>query len=318
MGVGVFRDNERVPNRCFVRGDGGNVADKLAVSTLARSTQHAARSTLVGYLRLLHPFPVAANGVAAAAFAAVAARGWAGWRTTALLVLAIVGSQAAVGAVNDLRDRDIDALVKPHKPLVSGQVSAAGASVCTGVALLVASVAGAMLGPVSLLLVAAMTAAGLVYDLWLKRTALSFLPYILGLPILPVWAWVCVRDAPPRLWLTYPLGVLVGFGLHLANALPDADRDGTAGVRGLVQVAGRRMSLVLCFGAFAFALVAAVLLAWDTAGMASVVLFVAAAVLLLWAAVAALVRPTVPVLQRNWGVLIGCAICIAGAWLASL
>jgi len=106
----------------------------------------------------------------------------------------------------------------------------------------------------SLLFVLAMTAAGLVYDLWLKRTAVSFLPYIFGLPILPIWAWICVRDAPPRLWLTYPLGVLVGFGLHLANALPDAERDAAGGIRGIVQVVGTRAALLLCVGSFALSI----------------------------------------------------------------
>ncbi len=115
-------------------------------------------------------------------------------------------------------------------------------------------------------LVLAMTAAGVVYDLWLKRTAASFVPYIFGLPLLPIWAWACVRDAPPRLWLTYPLGVLVGFGLHLANALPDAERDARGGVRGLVQVAGERAALVGCFGSFAAALAVAVALTWGHAG----------------------------------------------------
>jgi hypothetical protein len=48
------------------------------------------------------------------------------------------------------------------------------------------------------------------------------------------------------------------------------------------------------------------------------VLFAVAAVLLIVAAVSALVRPTVAVLQRNWGLLICCAIAIAAGWLRAL
>lgn len=271
-----------------------------------------------GYLRLVHPFPVAMNAVAACAFAILAARGWPGARAIVFIAAAIVGSQATVGIVNDLRDRDLDAVAKPAKPLIAGRVTVVGACVLGTVTLAVALGAGAALGAVSLLCVIAMTAAGVVYDLWLKRTMVSFLPYVFGLPILPIWAWIAVRAAPPRLWLTYPLGVLVGFGLHLANALPDAERDAAGGVRGVVQVIGKRMGLVLCASSFAVTMVAVLTLTRPQWSGPTLVLIGLAAVFLLGAVVSAAIRPTVETLQRNWGLLIGCAICIAAAWLRSL
>ncbi|HEY8293371.1 MAG TPA: UbiA family prenyltransferase [Thermomicrobiales bacterium] len=271
-----------------------------------------------GYLRLIHPFPVGMNAVAAVAFALLAAHGKTGTRALLLIAAAIIGSQATVGIVNDLRDRDLDAVAKPAKPLVSGRVTVRGAA-CVGMVMLaVALVAGAALGRLSLLFVIAMTAAGLVYDLWLKRTAVSFLPYIFGLPILPIWAWICVRDAPPRLWLTYPLGVLVGFGLHLANALPDAERDHIGGVRGVVQVVGTRAALLLCFGSFAITILIVAALTAMRRDAAVFVLIGGAAVLLVGAAGSAALRPTMGTWQRNWGLLIGCAIGIAAAWLRAL
>ncbi len=271
-----------------------------------------------GYVRLLHPFPVAMNAVASVAFALLAAHGWPGVRPLLLIAAAIIGSQATVGVVNDLRDRDLDAVAKPQKPLVAGRATVRGAAWLAAITLTIALGAGLAIGRLSLLFVVAMTAAGLVYDLWLKRTAVSFLPYILGLPLLPIWAWTCVRDAPPRLWLTYPLGVLVGFGLHLANALPDAERDAASGVRGIVQVVGTRSALVLCLGSFALTLLLVALLTvgrWDAAVF---VLIGGAAVFLIGAAVSVFMRPTTKTLQRNWGLLIGCAIGIAAAWLRAL
>ena len=271
-----------------------------------------------GYFRLIHPFPVAMNAIAAVSFAMLAVHGWPGLRAALLIAAAIIGSQATVGVVNDLRDRDLDATAKPEKPLVSGRVTVRGA-VCVGmIMLVVAIVTGLAIGPSSLLFVIAMTAAGLVYDLWLKRTAVSFLPYIFGLPLLPIWAWTCVRDAPPRLWLTYPLGVLVGFGLHLANALPDAERDAAGGVRGVVQVVGVRRALFLCLGSFVLTVLIVAALTAARRDVAVFVLTGGAAVLLLGAALSAAVRPTPGTLQRNWGLLIGCAISIAAAWLRAL
>jgi 4-hydroxybenzoate polyprenyltransferase len=271
-----------------------------------------------GYVRLIHPFPVAMNAVAACAFAALAVRGWPGARATLLIAAAIIGSQATVGVVNDLRDRDLDAIAKPSKPLIAGRVTARGAHLVGSGALLIALVCGAALGVRSLLFVVGMTAAGLIYDLWLKRTALSFLPYIFGLPLLPLWAWTGVRDAPPRLWLTYPLGILIGFGLHLANALPDAGRDAAGGIRGVVQVIGTRAALLLCVASFAVTILAVAALTHARGDASVVVLIAVAAVLLLVVAVGAALRPSTETLQRNWGLLICCAIVVAVAWLRAL
>ncbi len=271
-----------------------------------------------GYVRLMHPFPVAMNAVAAVAFAMIAVHGWPGVRVLCIIAAAIIGSQATVGVVNDLRDRDLDAVAKQEKPLVSGRATVRGAACVGVVALIMALVAGAALGRLSLLFVLAMTAAGLVYDLWLKRTAVSFLPYIFGLPILPIWAWICVRDAPPRLWLTYPLGVLVGFGLHLANALPDAERDAAGGIRGIVQVVGTRAALLLCVGSFALSILIVAALTVARRDAAVTIMISGAAALLLGAAASAIMWPTMKTLQRNWGLLIGCAIGIAAAWLRAL
>lgn len=235
-----------------------------------------------------------------------------------LIAAAIIGSQATVGVVNDLRDRDLDAVAKPSKPLIAGRVTARGAYLLDTIALLVALACGAAISIRSLLFVIGMTAAGLIYDLWLKRTALSFLPYIFGLPLLPLWAWTCVRDAPPRLWLTYPLGILIGFGLHLANALPDAGRDAAGGVRGVVQVVGTRASMLLCFASFAVTIVLVAALTHAQWGAVVLVLIGVAAVLLLVAAIGAALRPTPETLQRNWGLLICCAIVVAVAWLRAL
>lgn len=271
-----------------------------------------------GYVRLIHPFPVAMNAFAACAFAALALRGWPGARATLLIAAAIIGSQATVGVVNDLRDRDLDVIAKPSKPLIAGRVTVRGAYLVGSIALLVALVCGSTLGVRSLLFVLGMTAAGLIYDLWLKRTALSFLPYIFGLPLLPLWAWTCVRDAPPRLWLTYPLGILIGFGLHLANALPDAGHDAAGGIRGVVQVVGTRAALLLCVASFAVTILVVAALTYRQWGASVVALIAVAVVLLLVAAVGAALRPTTETLQRNWGLLICCAIVVAVAWLRAL
>jgi 4-hydroxybenzoate polyprenyltransferase len=114
------------------------------------------------------------------------------------------------------------------------------------------------------------------------------------------------------------LGVLVGVGLHLANALPDAESDASGGVRGIVQVVGMRRALLFCLGSFALTILIVAALTAARRDTAVFVLIGGAVVLLLGAAVSAAVRPTPGTLQRNWGLLIGCAIGIAAAWLRAL
>jgi hypothetical protein len=85
-----------------------------------------------------------------------------------------------------------------------------------------------------------------------------------------------------------------------------------------VQVVGKQVALGLCFGSFALTLVIVVVLTRDVRDRATAVLLAAAAVLLLVAVIGALVRPTVATLQRNWGILIFCAIAISAGWLRTL
>ena len=77
-------------------------------------------------LRVVHPFPSFLNAALVFGIALVA-RG-----TTAsafLLAVGMLGIQFCIGAANDLHDARVDALSKPWKPLVAGDVSRRAATV---------------------------------------------------------------------------------------------------------------------------------------------------------------------------------------------
>jgi 4-hydroxybenzoate polyprenyltransferase len=154
-----------------------------------------------------------------------------------------------VGAVNELVDADLDAATKPWKPIPAGLVSRRGAG------LMALAGAGAMVGfgagfgPLALALLLLGTGLGLVYDLWLKRTAFSWLPYVLALPLLPLWVWTALAGFEPRLLLLYPLGAPAVVGIHLAQALPDVAGDRAAGVRHPASLLGERRAIVACWAA---------------------------------------------------------------------
>ncbi|MGH2411929.1 MAG: UbiA family prenyltransferase, partial [Chloroflexota bacterium] len=186
-----------------------------------------------GWFRLLHPFPSTLVTASSCLFAELATKGNADPGVLARLVLSVACSQGAIGAANDVVDRDLDAATKPWKPVARGTIAREEAAILAG-ALSVGCLALSASLPRPTLFAAALgLGCGLSYDLWLKRSRWSWLPYGLAIPTLPVWAWAAMGKLTGRLAPAYPLGLLLGLAIHLANTLPDLDGDHGFGVRGL-------------------------------------------------------------------------------------
>lgn len=287
---------------------------------LVRAPSPSPWQRLGGALRLLHLFPSLMNVLATLLFAALASGGAPGWRTGALFGGAIFASQAAIGIANDWADRALDRATKPRKPLVAGLVTPRAALALLAAALLVAGLCAASFGPASLLLVAIGTGLGLAYDLRLKRTAFSWLPYLLAIPLEPLWVWTALGRFTPRLLWLYPIGAAPLLALHLANALADLAGDTAAGVGGIAQRLGRRRAAALLWaaallpGALAALLGLALPYRWERfwPGLALSCLPTLAAMLL--------VRRypgREAVFRAVFGLLIASTILLAIAWLAA-
>jgi 4-hydroxybenzoate polyprenyltransferase len=115
------------------------------------------------------------------------------------------------------------------------------AGLVAAVALLLGLSMAAMSGAPTLLAAVAGVGTGYAYDLWLKGTAASWLPFALGIPLLPVFAWVGVTGSVPAAFaLLVPLGAVSGAALAIANALADHERDVAAGSPSVVTALGPR------------------------------------------------------------------------------
>lgn len=100
---------------------------------------------------------------------------------TALALVALAMSALYTGGMflNDAFDREIDARVRPERPLPSGAISPAAVWIIGG-GLLASGVAGlSMFGPAGAAAGVALAAAILVYDAWHKGNPIS--PLIMGL-----------------------------------------------------------------------------------------------------------------------------------------
>ena len=170
----------------------------------------------------------------------------------------MLGIQVSIGSLNDLVDAPEDAVAKPRKPIPAGLVEprVAGAIAAAG------GLAGVALSAVSngwtAALVVVCAGLGYLYDVRLSRSAVSWLPLSLALPLLPVHAWVGVTgEIPTGLITLLPIGVIGGGGLALANGLVDVERDERSGKRSATTVLGRRRTWLIQ----TVALIVAVLLA---------------------------------------------------------
>jgi 4-hydroxybenzoate polyprenyltransferase len=80
---------------------------------------------------------------------------------------------------------------------------------------------------VAVLAVAALgLAIGYAYDLVAKGTAWSWLPFALGIPLVPVYGWLAgAGELPPLTGLLAAAAILAGAALAIANAAVDVERD---------------------------------------------------------------------------------------------
>jgi 4-hydroxybenzoate polyprenyltransferase len=164
---------------------------------------------------------------------------------TIWVLAAVLAGQLYTGWSNDYVDRERDLrAARRSKPAATGEISPRR--------LLIAAVTAlALCVPLSLAsgLAAALAHLGAVgaatlYNLALKSTAFSVVPYAVAFALLP--AFVTLGLPASRLPPAWALGAgaLLGAGAHFTQVLPDIPEDLRQGVRGLPQRVGQRASAV--------------------------------------------------------------------------
>jgi len=192
-------------------------------------------------VRAAHIGPCLAVTAIATALAVAAGRG----PGSAWVSAAVLAGQFSVGWGNDWLDAERDrAAGRADKPVVAGEIDesllARAAALALTVCAALSLTSGARAAAVHLVAVA----LGWAYNLGLKRTPASVLPYAGAFALLPVFVALGLPGHPlPPAWLIGAAGLL-GAAVHFPNALPDLAADAVTGVRGLPQRLGARRSLV--------------------------------------------------------------------------
>jgi 4-hydroxybenzoate polyprenyltransferase len=241
-------------------------------STSDRAPGVGARA--LGWIRLTHPFPSILDGLVSGAIALLAG----GAADQVVRVgLAMTALQLGIGTVNDVVDAPLDAGRKAGKPIPDGLVPSVGARLLAIGCFLAGIALAASVSSATGLLAPVIIAIGLAYDLRLKGTVWSWLPFAIGIPILPVFGWLGVaRTLPIAFVVLVPAAVAAGAGLAIGNTLVDVERDRDAGISSIALRLGptraRRTSIALFGSIWVAAVGSAVAAGGGPAAVAAVTL----------------------------------------------
>ncbi len=219
----------------------------------------------VSAVRFVHPFPSLVVTAVTVAFAFFADHSPPVARLLEL-GFAMLSYQFAIGAANDLVDAADDRAAKPWKAIPRGVLSRRTAiALAAGFAGAGMVISAPLPGAPWLVGIAGLF-CGLAYDVQLKRTALSWLPFAIAFPLIPVWVYLALDRWDSLLWAAFPLGALLGFALHLANQAPDVPKE--PNLRGIAHRLGTERAANLALGVFGLAgAVAVVVLLFASAPM---------------------------------------------------
>lgn len=193
-----------------------------------------------------HPIPSVAVTAMSAGLAALAGlplgRG-------ALVTGAVLTGQLSIGWSNDYIDADRDrASLRTDKPLAADAITRRTVGLASACALVSTIVLSARLGWPGGAVALVTVFVAWAYNLGLKTTVLSWLPYAIAFGLAPAIA--TLSASPPRwpaVWVL-AVGVLLGIAAHLANVLPDLGDDAATGVRGLAHRIGARATALTSAG----------------------------------------------------------------------
>lgn len=193
-------------------------------------------------IALAHPVPSFGTALAAVVAALPLVANLEQWQRVFLLFVSVLFQQVAISVHNDWCDLDLDRAAKPGRALPAGMVGG------RTTLMLIAGSAGASvlmaraLGWDMVVLVVIGLAAGLVYNAHLKRTPLSWVPFAVAFPLIPLFGMAALDRWTTWWWTMYVVPLPSIVAIHLTDALPDYEHDAAMGVDGLAQFLGKGLA----------------------------------------------------------------------------
>ena len=207
------------------------------------------------FVRFSHTLFALPFALAAMMVAARADRGWPGWKTFGLILIAMVCARTCAMAFNRIADRKFDALnprtAQRHLPAGRiGLTSAVGLCALSAAGLMAASY---FLNPVCFYLSPVALAVICFYSLTKRFTDYTHVFLGLALALAPVGAWLAVKGTQVSVleisqMLSLALAVVLWLvGFDIIYALQDYEFDKAHGLHSLVVAWGPRNALGAAF-----------------------------------------------------------------------
>lgn len=156
-----------------------------------------------------------------------------------LVAASVVTGQLSIGWSNDWLDAGRDAAAgRTDKPIATDSVSVTAVRASAFAALAATVPVSLLMGWAAGFAQLGLVGSGWVYNLGVKATPWSWVPYAVGFGLLPAFVTLSLPGTPWPPWWAMLTGALLGVGAHFANVLPDIDHDLTQDVRGLPQRLG--------------------------------------------------------------------------------
>jgi len=205
------------------------------------------RSRVKSVIALTHPTAVIIFSFATFILALFTSPGKIDLKVVILLTLAMAAAQASNGIFNEVFDRELDQIYKPWRAIPAGYIRPSVAALLATVLFCLGSLLVLAISPVIALLLIGGIGTGIFYSLKLKRTRLSWLPYLIAYPSLPVWVLAALDKFDPHILWIYLIASPFAISIHLTNQMRDFDEDRSAGIRGLAQHLGKKRAVWTIF-----------------------------------------------------------------------
>ncbi len=163
---------------------------------------------------------------------------------------------ATVMIVNDVVDAEIDAVNAPQRPIPSGRISREDALRAAAAISLLGAAAALIEGPLTAAAYAFVTAAGILYNVWGKKTGLPGNLMVAGLTASPfIYAGLLTGRITPLLATLTALVFLSVLAREIVKGIADVEGDRRAGVKTLAVTLGplkaARIAAILYLAAMA-------------------------------------------------------------------
>lgn len=187
------------------------------------------------WLRLLRPIALTVATATAVGFAFILEDGSPTWHEALRIGIVMAAVLAFASVMNDILDRHHDRDVYIWRPIPADLVDRDRALRLTQFLAVLAIALAASLGWRPALIAIAGLAAAYLYNVRLKATPFSWVPFALAFALIPVWVAESVDRFDDVLWWSFPVGLSGGLATYIAIKLPDYERDDTDHTRNFLH-----------------------------------------------------------------------------------